>query len=1075
MPALTFSHNFSTSAPWSQRPSHPLYLKIDWAIVTGEGKYAVVNPFDPEDIMYFGPEEFAIQVRVSLTQRHRLIVLATPYSSHQPGSAHREGAPQEGDSGPGGGPEQSWGGNRESWSRRVSASMTRFLHQYLIGKGLGGLDKHMKEGRILVSSKVLAHLLSQWFIRITFWAVGQVRLDPHSSSDFVFFLNKIMKIYTKQGLKGLIVQLKAGLYILNAAAAREPVPNSWATGVPVGLSKGGFPKFLSPSIRTAIRNGDSRLVRVYASLLNVYKTFWFEGHAKFETIIDGPTCESSWVISHFRAFAQNVLWPLLQVNLKEKHYHSVTAAREFLQSKDIFSCAAGPNHKVSGLGAEHDAASWAVEQQLREDPLRTKDLYQTNMYWYALRSLPSKLASLIGDNQFLIHMGEAVNPTWFRFRTDLEIKLEPVAGDHEPNKWFSYSHREDIKKDKWSLRMGCVGKISPIYEAAGKVRMVAITDHWTQRICAPFHAWLEGVLRTLPADSTFDQDEGLQRYVQAGHPKNFSFDISAATDRIPRSLYLEFFSGCLALPQGYAALWLQLLSDRSWDTSRRLHKDLKYFDRLHPDRAPSRFLRYGTGQPMGALSSWPSMALLHHALVQFAAYLAAFPGKCTLEEMTNEGPLIRGGLRLPRGVTAFKLFTAYALLGDDIVIGDERVAQLYLELMKAMGVSISLAKSYQSVKGLVNFANRTFINKVEISPISLKEELAITSLYGRFAFAFRMLSRGYLGGKYENFLAPPVGGLRTLIQNASLPSLMKLMCPSPLLWKEDWSASISLGKVRSDMFLALVLWCYPVPHVSALLGLPLRSYRPLARVLLEHKSVWTLGPVLRADQAPEVLAQDSKFLFVLIAMLRYLVGPQQNQARGMLSLMRGKRKVKFWETVEMLDEYGLRFSKENGNMTGKPLSPMWAVLRKLSWAEYMSKMPDHVRVRMDRYWTPFLGSVLTKIMNKRSIFYALQDAILQGPVLFSKGIRCGYPVYIGETMYQVFDRKLGRVNEDVVTDCFQALAEQVPVPDFSRQDHFKVFLREERDPNLSLFRLLNTLKVSLDLMDLPIRNLSDFK
>lgn len=43
-----------------------------------------------------------------------------------------------------------------------------------------------------------------------------------------------------------------------------------------------------------------------------------------------------------------------------------------------------------------------------------------------------------------------------------------------------------------------------------------------------------------------------------------------------------------------------------------------------------------------------------------------------------------------------KNFDSYAILGDDIVIADELVAQKYLELMKLLGVSINLNKSVVS-------------------------------------------------------------------------------------------------------------------------------------------------------------------------------------------------------------------------------------------------------------------------------------------------------------------------------------------------------------------------------------------
>lgn len=63
---------------------------------------------------------------------------------------------------------------------------------------------------------------------------------------------------------------------------------------------------------------------------------------------------------------------------------------------------------------------------------------------------------------------------------------------------------------------------------------------------------------------------------------------------------------------------------------------------------------YSVGQPMGALSSWGMLALTHHFIVQVAANrLGTFP----------DG------------------FKDYAVLGDDIVIANKAVANVYHSLM----------------------------------------------------------------------------------------------------------------------------------------------------------------------------------------------------------------------------------------------------------------------------------------------------------------------------------------------------------------------------------------------------------
>jgi len=52
-----------------------------------------------------------------------------------------------------------------------------------------------------------------------------------------------------------------------------------------------------------------------------------------------------------------------------------------------------------------------------------------------------------------------------------------------------------------------------------------------------------------------------------------------------------------------------------------------------------------------------------------------------------------------------KVFTKYALLGDDVVIHDQKVAESYLQVMTQIGVKINLEKTVKS-DNLIEFAKR---------------------------------------------------------------------------------------------------------------------------------------------------------------------------------------------------------------------------------------------------------------------------------------------------------------------------------------------------------------------------------
>lgn len=84
-------------------------------------------------------------------------------------------------------------------------------------------------------------------------------------------------------------------------------------------------------------------------------------------------------------------------------------------------------------------------------------------------------------------------------------------------------------------------------------------------------------------------------------------------------------------------------------------------------------LIFAVGQPLGMYASWPLFALSHHILVWHCA---------------NQ---IDPGER----------FSRYAILGDDIVICDDRVAREYTSMLDDLQVKISLSKSVVSNTGRV--------------------------------------------------------------------------------------------------------------------------------------------------------------------------------------------------------------------------------------------------------------------------------------------------------------------------------------------------------------------------------------
>jgi len=251
-------------------------------------------------------------------------------------------------------------------------------------------------------------------------------------------------------------------------------------------------------------------------------------------------------------------------------------------------------------------------------------------------------------------------------------------------------------KTKKSL-VDSLGQLAFKEEAAGKLRIFALVDVWTQSLLKPLHLALFDLLKSIPNDGTFDQDASVQRSKEKAEKSQcaYSFDLSSATDRLP----IIFQSAILdrILPVKVGNSWAGLLVMRDYFLPRSAKKY----------GLTEKSVRYTVGQPMGALSSWAMLAITHHYLLQFCSF---------------------------KKNKTFGWYENYEILGDDLVIFDSDVATEYLELMRKLGLEINLSKSISSSsKPVFEFAKRTVVFGSNVSGLSVKQLISATSIGSRIA------------------------------------------------------------------------------------------------------------------------------------------------------------------------------------------------------------------------------------------------------------------------------------------------------------------------------------------------------
>lgn len=95
-----------------------------------------------------------------------------------------------------------------------------------------------------------------------------------------------------------------------------------------------------------------------------------------------------------------------------------------------------------------------------------------------------------------------------------------------------------------------------LQDKEGKTRIIGILDYWTQTALLPLHKLLNNLLKNITSDCTFNQDHFSNCLPSSG--PYYSFDLTAATDRMPISLQKEVI-GCI-IGQDKAEAWARILT-----------------------------------------------------------------------------------------------------------------------------------------------------------------------------------------------------------------------------------------------------------------------------------------------------------------------------------------------------------------------------------------------------------------------------------------------------------------------------------------------------------------------------------
>lgn len=523
--------------------------------------------------------------------------------------------------------------------------------------------------------------------------------------QLTYFAKFVVSTVRKQGVVGLVLYLKtAHVMLMQGVPGSElKAPSREISKVAVAARGQGLPKVIPRYARGFIRRGDLATIRFWLTLLGMYRILMIKPTYKLETITKpGIQLEESYLVE-WKSFVRSRYIDELEKHTGKRILDIGTGVLDRPQPFALMKASAdlpavdwdkGEVGPQTSFGCRFNAAKrWASGQ------------WGDALYNY-LGLIPGGAGTTKSLWTQILEVAESA--ALVRRRGASERHLETIR-------------RPRTDKGLIALRKGgefdngttTNGRLSVKIEPAGKARVFALVDYWTQVAVKPLHEWIFSVLREIPQDGTFNQLQPVTRLLrEVGFDCTiYSYDLSAATDRLPVRLQGLVLSQIFG--EGFASAWQTLLCDRNY--------------RLGANHARAAGLgsksinyRYAVGQPMGALSSWAMLALTHHAMVQFAAYRAGYEG----------------------------WFTRYAVLGDDIVIADDQVALNYREICERIGLGIGIAKSLEAKGKTLEFAKKFFFRGEHVSGLPVKYWAAAQHCAG----VAHALSAWYPSGSLANFV-----------------------------------------------------------------------------------------------------------------------------------------------------------------------------------------------------------------------------------------------------------------------------------------------------------------------------------
>nr|WPH57538.1 putative RNA-dependent RNA polymerase [Rhizoctonia solani mitovirus 128] len=571
--------------------------------------------------------------------------------------------------------------------------------KFSIFKKFGRLPLNLERGfNAMLSVKRRPQLM---FLFLRIGRLARVQIRRSKVAGLYIMVSRCLYLYKTSGPKGLVLYLKTcGVLLQQTLGSHKLVDSGLVSKVRVSRNNRGLPRLIPAVFRRAIRNDEFKLIKLILTFINLYREIEFEGAPKLSTITDSNKGDM-------------VIYPTLL------EYIPI-----FFQALGVRPVTVEQWERALDRLPIIWKAAPAMLKERYEGIIDSISNYSTHPVQLVMSLRALKKSAVWSDFKAVI---EFTQNRYLRVLVDLAERSGLLEGPYKAP----------------------IGKLHAKEEAAGKVRLFAIVEAWTQWAMYPIHRIIFRILRKIPQDGTFDQTAPitlLQEKVDSGAVQSlYSLDLTAATDRMPILVQINIMQDLVG-NEMFGYQWANVLVGRPYGFYQLGYS--KYHGTYH----------YAVGQPMGALSSWAMLALTHHFIVQVAAWQSNL---------------------VPIG----SWYQNYALLGDDLVLGDASVKDAYLSILKSLGMEVNVHKSVISDTGTcMEFAKRTIYKGVDVSPIPLKEVAssmtllpALVQFARKYGLSLTELLQGFgFGWRVLSWLSKPLGKqsgqIRAIILALAMPT-----------------------------------------------------------------------------------------------------------------------------------------------------------------------------------------------------------------------------------------------------------------------------------------------------------------